>query len=334
VNRFADELALVREELGQVEAEFAKRVVGHGETLRYLLKALLSGGHVLLEGVPGLGKTLMVKTLADALDLGFRRIQFTPDLMPADITGTNMVVEDVRGERSFRFEKGPVFTNILLADEINRASPKTQSALLQAMEEHEVTVFGHTHPLDSVFFTLATQNPIEMAGTYPLPEAQLDRFTFKLNLDFPDRATLGMIARLNMECPAESVPVRKVLSRERVLQMRQAVRRVPITDRVYEAAAALVHLTHPEAPGAPEPVRRFVRVGASPRGQNALLAASRVTAVMEGRVNISVEDLFANFLPSLRHRLVLRFEAEVERVSPDAILAPILDEVARSAAKG
>ncbi len=323
VNDFDRELSRIHDSLRRVEEEFAKRIVGNTGTLRFMEKALLSGGHVLLEGVPGLGKTLMVKTLAEILDLRFRRIQFTPDLLPADIVGTNIIVEDERRGRSFRFEEGPVFTHILLADEVNRASPKTQSALLQAMEEHEATVFGQTHPLDPVFFTLATQNPIEMAGTYPLPEAQMDRFMFKLDVEFPDLATLGRIARLTTG-PAESmVPVEKVLTREEVLAMRDTLRRLPIPDHLYSLAAELIHLTHPASPRAPERVRRFVRVGASPRGLHALLAAARVSAVMDGRANLALPDLEENLLPALRHRLVLGFEAEVERVHPDEILRDI-----------
>ncbi|UCF32193.1 MAG: AAA family ATPase [bacterium] len=314
----------------KIESEFSKRIVGNTDILRFMLKALFSGGHVLLEGVPGLGKTLMVKTMSEILDLRYRRIQFTPDLMPADITGTNIIVEDDRGGRHFRFERGPVFTQILLADEINRASPKTQSALLEAMEEHRVSVFGESHALDDVFFALATQNPIEMAGTYPLPEAQLDRFFFKLSVPFPSVEELTAIGRTNGSCRMGQLPVGKVLSRDRILEIREALCSLPVTDRVYEFASQLIRRTHPDFPSAPSDIRKFVKHGASPRGLIALIAASRVSAVLAGRINLSIDDLEENYLPSLRHRLVLGFEADLEKVNSDILLQSAFQDLRRT----
>ncbi|MDF1535193.1 MAG: AAA family ATPase [bacterium] len=317
----------IRDDLARVKIEFGRRIVGNEEILGFIIKALLSNGHVLLEGAPGLGKTLMIRTLSDILDLKFRRVQFTPDLMPADIIGTNIIVEDGEGGRHFRFEEGPVFTNILLADEINRASPKTQSAMLQAMEEHEATVFGKNHALDELFFTLATQNPIEMAGTYPLPEAQLDRFMFKLVVPFPTEENLKRIGRLNVNGPGPGKKVKTVLSRQRIIDMRKAVIDIPITDRIYDFVVQLIHKTHPGKVGAPESVSRFIRYGASPRGLNAIIWAARISAVMDGRVNISIDDIEENYIPALRHRLVMRFEGEIEGISSDRVLEEIFRSV-------
>ncbi|RMG84504.1 MAG: AAA family ATPase [Candidatus Dadabacteria bacterium] len=314
------EMDRFQQELAAVEEGFGRRIVGNRDVLGYFLKALLAGGHVLLEGAPGLGKTLMVKTLADLLDLRFTRVQFTPDLMPADIVGTHLIVENAHGHRAFHFERGPVFTNVLLADEINRASPKTQSALLQAMEEREVTAFGDTYGLEEPFFVLATQNPIEMAGTYPLPEAQLDRFLFKLVLGPAGPEALAEIARRNLEGdPAGPVP--RVLHRDRIAEIRAFVKQIPLTDPVYAAAVAVVRATHPGNPEAPDAVRTFVRFGASPRGVNALLWAARVEAVMDGRFHVALEDLEANLAPALRHRILLNYRAETEGTGPDEIVA-------------
>jgi MoxR-like ATPase len=326
---FNDDLEHIRNDIKNVQKEFSRRIVGNITTLHFMIKAIISGGHVLLEGVPGLGKTLMVKTLSEVLDLDFRRVQFTPDLMPADIVGTNVIVESETGDRHFRFEKGPVFTQILLADEINRASPKTQSALLQAMEEREVTIFGATHHLDDVFFTLATQNPIEMAGTYPLPEAQLDRFMFKLNLDYPDRKSLGEIARLNVGDELTLPAVDKVLGQERIRDIRRILREIPITDRIYEFTSELIEHTHPWAKSTTKKIKEYSAYGSSPRGLNTLLSAARISAVLNGRVNLALEDLKENLLPSLRHRIVLRFEGEVEGISPDQILRELFDDLSR-----
>lgn len=329
-NTFKEELTRARYELNAVEKEFSKKIIGNVENLRFILKALLSNGHVLLEGVPGIGKTLIVKTIAQLLDLHYGRIQFTPDLMPADIVGTNIIVEDEQGGRHFRFEKGPIFTNILLADEINRASPKTQSALLQSMEEQEVTIFGKTHAIDNIFITLATQNPIEMSGTYPLPEAQLDRFFFKLNILYPELEALKQIAKVNAETSDQGDPVSNILTRDRILEIRKALQQIPVTDRIYDFATRLVHLTNPNSTSAPADVRTFVRYGASPRGLIALIAASRVSAVMDGRFNVSIDDLETNYLPSLRHRIVLKFEGEIEGVDSDALLSSIFKEIRAS----
>jgi MoxR-like ATPase len=317
----------INNDFESVKKQFSKRIVGNEAIIAGIMKALISNGHILLEGAPGLGKTLMVRTLSEILDLDYRRIQFTPDLMPADIIGTNMIVEDDQGGRHFRLEKGPIFTHILLADEINRASPKTQSALLQAMEEHEATIFGTTHYLDNIFITLATQNPIEMAGTYPLPEAQLDRFFFKLFIEYPTDEGLKEIARKNASAMGKLEPVKGVLSRERILQIREIMDSIPITDRIYDFAIQLIRKTHPQTVGAPDTVKRFVRHGASPRGLNSLLAASRVSAVMDGRVNISLEDLEENYLPAIRHRLIMKFEGELEGISADTVLAEIYKSV-------
>ena len=265
----------------------------------------------------------MIRTIARILDLDFKRVQFTPDLMPTDIIGTNLIVEDGSGDRQFRFEKGPIFSHILLADEINRASPKTQSALLQAMEEHEVTVFGKTYSLDEIFFTLATQNPIEMAGTYPLPEAQLDRFFFKLLVPYPSKENMKQIGILNMNKNNSKESLQKILSSDRILEMRETLKEIPITDRIYDFAVELVQTTHPGTDGASETVSRYVRYGASPRGLNAILAASRVSATMDGRANISIEDIESNYIPALRHRLIMKFEGEIEGVTPEAVLEDI-----------
>jgi MoxR-like ATPase len=317
------EIETIKGDFQRIRAQFFKRIVGNEEIIAGIIKALISNGHVLLEGTPGLGKTLMVKTLSEILELDYRRIQFTPDLMPADIIGTNIIIEDDKGGRHFRFEKGPIFTHILLADEINRASPKTQSALLQAMEEHEVTIFGATHMLDDIFMTLATQNPIEMAGTYPLPEAQLDRFFFKLIIKYPSDDGLKEIAEKNNSLTGHLEPVEGVLSRERVLEIRNTLGLIPVTDRIYEFAVKMIRMTHPQNMDSPEAVKRYVRHGASPRGLNSLLAASRVSAIMDGRVNLALEDLEENYLPALRHRLIMKFEGEVEGIGTDTLLEEI-----------
>ncbi|MDF1525475.1 MAG: MoxR family ATPase [bacterium] len=327
ITDFSRAIEEVRRDLSRVQEQFEKRIVGNTDILRSILKALFSNGHILLEGAPGLGKTLMVRTMAEILDLDFKRTQFTPDLMPADIIGTNIIIEDERGNRHFRFEKGPVFTQVLLADEINRASPKTQSALLQAMEEHEATVFGTTYSMDDIFITLATQNPIEMAGTYPLPEAQLDRFFFKVVISYPSEESLKEIARRNATEFGDQLHVEKVLSQERILQIRQMLFQLPITDRIYDFAVQLVRMTHPDVKGTTDTIKRLVRYGASPRGVNALLAASRLSAVIDGRVNISLEDLEENFIPALCHRLVMRFEGEVEGVGAETLLKELFGKL-------
>jgi MoxR-like ATPase len=306
-----------------IESELAKLIVGQRELVRSVLIALIAGGHVLLEGQPGLGKTVLVRSLGRVLDLGFARVQFTPDLMPADVSGTNIVTEDDTGRRRFEFQPGPLFTNLLLADEINRATPKTQSALLEAMQERQVTVGERTRPLPRPFFVLATQNPIELEGTYPLPEAQLDRFFFKLLVPFPAADELAEIARRTTgvtEAELESVASGEDLSAMSVL-----AREVPVADAVMERAVSTVLATHPERPEAPEDVRRYVRWGASPRALQTLVLAGRIRALLEGRYNLALEDLEAFAAPALRHRMFLNFEADAAGVDTERVVAAVLE---------
>jgi MoxR-like ATPase len=308
----------VREEIGKV-------VVGQSEVVETVLIAVLAGGHVLLEGVPGLGKTLLVRTLARCLHLKFSRIQFTPDLMPADIVGTNIVMEDPSGGRFFQFQPGPVFGNVVLADEINRATPKTQSALLEAMQEHSVTVAGTIHRLEEPFFVLATQNPIEMEGTYPLPEAQLDRFFFKVLVPSPSLAELGSI--IDRTTGTEDAPVEAVLTGTEALQMQRLAREVPIAEHVREYALRVMLASHPNDDDAPESVRRTVRFGSSPRGAQALVLAAKIRALLQGRFNVAFEDVDRVAYPALRHRILLNFEGEAEGITPDALIGDILSRV-------
>ncbi|MEK6410111.1 MAG: MoxR family ATPase [Acidobacteriota bacterium] len=311
---------------GALRSEIARVIVGQQEIVEGTLLALMSGGHVLLEGVPGLGKTLLVRTLGETLGLDFARVQFTPDLMPADIVGTNIIVEDETGEKMFRFQPGPVFTNLLLADEVNRATPKTQSALLEAMQERQVTVGGNTYPLNGVFFVLATQNPLEMEGTYPLPEAQLDRFIYKLVIDYPTRSDLIEVLR---RTTAEDVPhAKNILTPDELAQMQKLVRQVIIAPHVEELAADLLLKTHPEGADAPESVRKYVRYGASPRGAQAMVLTAKARALLAGRYNVSTADIVGVTKPSLRHRLILNFEGEADGVSTDTILEDVLASVA------
>ena len=309
----------------QIEAEIGKYIVGQRTVIRHTLICLLTGGHILLEGVPGLGKTMLVRKLAQALDLDFSRIQFTPDLMPADIIGTDILEESEGGRRAFRFQRGPVFTNLLLADEINRATPKTQSALLEAMQEQTVTVANRSYPLAAPFMVLATQNPIEMEGTYPLPEAQLDRFLFKVNVDFPSVDELSEI--LNRTTGASEPTVEKVADGEAVLAMRELARSVPAASTVSQYAARLVVATHPNSDAAPEIVQRFVRYGSSPRGAQALILGGKVNALLEGRYNVAFEDLQSVAPAALRHRILLNFEGQAEDVRPDEVIREVLDAV-------
>ncbi len=308
----------------RIRAEVRKVIVGHETLIDHVLIAFLAGGHVLLEGVPGLGKTLLVKTLAQALELAFSRIQFTPDLMPADIIGTNVVMQDAEGRRYFEFQRGPVFTQVLLADEINRATPKTQSALLEAMQEHAVTAAGNSFQLEEPFFVLATQNPIEMEGTYPLPEAQLDRFMFKVKAEFPSAADLVEI--IDRTTVVEQPHPAVVASRDVIRQMLRLAREVEVASHVKAYAARLILATHPGDSRSANMARRYVRYGASPRAVQALILTGKVRALIAGRANISFGDLKALALPSLRHRIILNFEGEAEGVDPDAVILNALDE--------
>lgn len=305
----------------RLRAEISKVIVGYEDIIEQVIIALFSGGHVLLEGLPGLGKTLMVKTLADVLDLTFSRIQFTPDLMPSDIIGTNIMERD----RAFRFQPGPVFAQIVLADEINRATPKTQSALLEAMQEHSVTVSGTIHKLKEPFFVMATQNPIEMEGTYPLPEAQLDRFFFKLKLNFPDREELMSI--IDRTTNPETPRAEKVLDGETIETRKIEIRGVPVATPVKDYAVRLILATHPELETSPSMVRRYVRYGASPRGVQSLILGAKVKSLIEGRYNVSFSDVRYVTRPALRHRIILNFEGEAEGLDTDMIIDNILEEV-------
>ena len=303
-------------------AEAGKMIVGQRDVLRDTVVCLIAGQNVLLEGVPGLGKTQLVRTLAQTLNLQFSRIQFTPDLMPSDITGTNVLVEDQSGLRTFRFEPGPIFANLVLADEINRATPKTQAALLEAMQERQVTVARAVYPLAPPFFVMATQNPIEMEGTYPLPEAQIDRFMFKLVVTYPSGDELSTI--LERTTGAETPVVRAVASGEDLLAMGRFVRRIPLAPHVEKYAVDLVRATHPSAGGAAESSRRYVRYGASPRAAQALVLAGKVYALLAGRYNVSYDDIRRAVKPAMRHRILVNFEAEAEGVTSEAILDQIL----------
>jgi MoxR-like ATPase len=306
-----------------IERELAKFIVGQRELVRSVLIALIAGGHVLLEGQPGLGKTVLVRSLGDVLELTFARVQFTPDLMPADVTGTNIVTEDENGRRRFEFQPGPLFTNLLLADEINRATPKTQSALLEAMQEHQVTVGDRTRPLPRPFFVLATQNPIELEGTYPLPEAQLDRFLFKLLVPFPGPEDLAEIVRRTTGVAEAELAA--VASADDLSAMSTLAREVPVAEPVMERAVRILLATHPDRAEAPEDVRRYVRWGASPRGLQTLVLAGRIRALLEGRFNLALEDLEAVAAPALRHRIFLNFEADAAGVDSDRVVASVLE---------
>jgi len=315
VEEFQRRIGTLREEIGKV-------IVGNREVVDGALTCMLAGSHALLEGVPGLGKTVLVKTMAEALALAFSRIQFTPDLMPADIIGTTVIDEDAKGGKVFEFRKGPIFANIVLADEINRATPKTQSALLEAMQEHRVTIAKTSYTIEEPFFVLATQNPLEMEGTYPLPEAQLDRFFFKLHVPFPNRDELHTI--LDRTTGSVETPVRPVLSREEILQMQKLVREVPVARHVQDFAIRVLEATHPESSEAPELTKRFVRFGASPRGAQSVLLAAKIRALFEGRFAASIDDVRQVCFPALRHRVLLNFEGEAEGVRTDQVIQEIL----------
>jgi MoxR-like ATPase len=308
-----------------IEAEVGRVIVGQSDLVRQTLTGLLANSHVLLEGVPGLGKTMLVRTIADVIDCTFNRIQFTPDLMPADITGTNILIEE-GGQRVFKFQPGPIFANLVLADEINRATPKTQSSLLEAMQEHQVTVARNRYPLDAPFFVLATQNPLEMEGTYPLPEAQLDRFLFKVMVPFPSEADL--ITIMDRTTGAESASAQKIATAAEIVEMQRLARAVPIAPHITAYAVSILAATHPDQARAPELVREYVRYGGSPRGAQALVTAGKIFALLDGRFNVSVDDVRAVALPSLRHRIILNFEGEAEGITTEAVIRTILDSVA------
>ena len=312
------------ERASAIEREVGRVIVGQRELVRQTVTVLLANSHVLLEGVPGLGKTMLVRTIADVIDCAFNRVQFTPDLMPADITGTNILIEE-EGKRVFRFQPGPIFANLVLADEINRATPKTQSSLLEAMQEHQVTVARNRYPLDPPFFVLATQNPLEMEGTYPLPEAQLDRFLFKVMVPFPSEEDL--ITIMDRTTGSELVTASKVCTAAEIVEMQRLARAVPIAPHVTAYAVSLLSATHPDQPRAPQLVREYVRYGGSPRGAQALVTAGKIYALLDGRFNVAIDDVRAVALPSLRHRVILNFEGEAEGITPEAIVRSILDAV-------
>jgi len=320
-----EQVAEFQKDFRRIEAELGKIIVGHHEVIRGVLTALFAGGHCLLEGVPGLGKTLLVRTLGSVLQLKFNRIQFTPDLMPADILGTNLVAQNAQGDRVFKFQQGPIFTQIALADEINRATPKTQSAMLEAMQEHAVTVGGQRYVLEEPFLVLATQNPLEMEGTYPLPEAQLDRFLFKILVSFSSLDELRRI--LERTTDKQNIQVDKIVDGARVLAHQALVRDVVAAPHVKDYVSRLVWATHPESELAPDTVKKFVRFGASPRGAQSLILAAKVAALVDGRFNAGFQDVKAAAHPALRHRILLNFEGEAEGIKIEKVIDEILQLV-------
>jgi MoxR-like ATPase len=326
---FEERAAQFKERYKAVYQQINRVIVGHDDIVHGILTCLFVGGHCLLEGVPGLGKTLLVRTLAQTLDLDFSRIQFTPDLMPADILGTNMIIEDQTGKREFQFQKGPIFTQICLADEINRATPKTQSAMLETMQEKSVTISGNVYQMKPPFFVMATQNPIEQEGTYPLPEAQLDRFFFKLIVGYSDRAELNTIVeRTTRELIIEPD---KVMDGSEIVQWQQLIREVIIAPHVQDYLVRLTLATHPEGPFSFPETNQYLRWGSSPRGAQTLALAAKVRALLGGRFNVSFEDVRRVFLPATRHRVILNFEAEAEGIEPDKVLLDILQQVPEKA---
>jgi MoxR-like ATPase len=310
-----------REHAAKIEAEVGRVIVGQNDVVRHVLVSILAGGHVLLEGVPGLGKTMLIRTLGQVLDLKFSRIQFTPDLMPADILGTE-ILTDANGQREFRFRSGPLFANLVLADEINRATPKTQSALLEAMQESSVTVAQKTYQLEEPFFVMATQNPLEMEGTYPLPEAQLDRFLFKINVEMPDVKQMTEI--LDRTTGSETAAANRAATGQDIVRMRDLARSVPIASHVKEYIAGLVLASHPEDSRASPLVKKYVRYGVSPRGGQALVLGAKVTALLSGRYNVAFDDVQTVAKAALRHRLLLNFDGLAEGISTDMVIEELM----------
>lgn len=310
----------------QIEREVGKVIVGQDQLVRTIVTCLLAEGHALLEGVPGLGKTMLLKALSQAVDLPFSRVQFTPDLMPADIVGTQVLEEDDRGHKTFQFREGPVFASFVLADEVNRATPKTQSALLEAMQERAVTAGGQTRPLPRPFLVMATQNPLEMEGTYPLPEAQLDRFLLKAQVPFPSAEDLVTV--LERTTGTQSVTLHSVADAATLMAMIELTRQVPIASHVLRHAVDLVVATHPDAATAPELIRRYVRFGASPRGAQAMVLAGKVTALLDGRPNVSIADIREVAVAALRHRMVVGYEATADNVDAAQLVDALLASVA------
>jgi len=325
LSEFRERVAHSRRVFEEVKSEISRAVVGHEKLIEEVFIALVCGGHCLLEGVPGLGKTLLVRSLGEVLNLTFSRVQFTPDLMPADITGTNVLNEDPSGKKVFDFQPGPIFANIVLADEINRATPKTQSALLEAMQEQSVTVVGKSHPLKDPFMVLATQNPIEMEGTYPLPEAQIDRFFFKLLVLYPSQAEMGRIADLTTAAPP--APLNKILDGEGILTIRAAVREMPLADVVKDYAVRLVMATHPQGEWSVSLAQKFVLYGSSPRGLQSIILAAKARSFFSERPNVSFEDIRAVLMPSLVHRILLNLAADAEGMTAEKVLEEVLERV-------
>lgn len=322
-----NEIQQAAKKLNQFRAEIGKVIVGHQEVIEQVLTGLLTGGHILLEGVPGIGKTLLVKTLSQCLNLSFSRIQCTPDLMPADITGTNIIVEEPSGQKVFQFQPGPIFHNIILIDEINRATPKTQSALLEAMQELSVTVGGVKYELPRPFIVFATQNPIEMEGTYPLPEAQLDRFFYKIMIHSPTLAELNEIVRRTTGQAAQ--PVVPVLNKDEILHLSELVRQIPIAPHLVEYVSKLVLASHPGQEFSPALVKQYVRYGASPRAAQSIVLAAKALALMEGKLNAVESNLVKAAYPALRHRLILNLEAETSAITPEQIIDEIISQTPR-----
>src|SRR5256886_8548571 len=314
-----------RRDYRAVQAEIAKAIVGHHEIVDGVLTCLFVGGHALLEGVPGLGKTALIRSLSEALNLKFNRIQFTPDLMPADVIGTNVIMEDEHGHRVFKFIEGPIFSQIVLADEINRATPKTQSALLEAMQEHQVTAGGEIRKLEEPFFVMATQNPLEQEGTYPLPEAQLDRFFFKLQVQYSDRHELKAI--LDRTTTGYKPNIQPVLDSQKIMVHQQLIRRVVIAPHVQDYAIRCVLATHPQGQYSVPMVNQFLRVGASPRAAQAITLGAKVRALLDARFHVSFQDIKDVAIPAMRHRLILNFEGEAEGITTDMVLERIISDI-------